>query len=109
MFYVKTHHYSSDLKQMLINAYKGKKSGAKFEKRIKWELEAVEHHLNYHIPFLKNYINLKEKKCLDFGAGCGASSIACALQGAFVIGIEPDLERIKIGKMRIKLYGMEKK
>ena len=59
---------------------------------------------------LKNLVRCIDKhrdvmpRVLDCGCGLGSESIACAILGAEVVGIDLDIERINVAKKRLDYY-----
>ncbi|MDD5454216.1 MAG: class I SAM-dependent methyltransferase [Candidatus Ratteibacteria bacterium] len=56
----------------------------------------------------KAILSLEGKSVLDVGCGKGSIVVYCALKGAVTFGIDIDEEEIKIAKLRVASYGLNK-
>jgi len=56
--------------------------------------------------FLLPYTSLKGMHVLDFGCGCGATTVILGRMGARVVGVDPSLAHIEVANMRLKELGL---
>ncbi|MBU1699029.1 MAG: class I SAM-dependent methyltransferase [Candidatus Eisenbacteria bacterium] len=58
------------------------------------------------ISFVRRQTSLKNKKILDFGCGCGSSSILLSREGAIVTGVDPHEGNRRAARLRIEDEGL---
>jgi len=56
--------------------------------------------------FLLPHTSLKGMHVLDFGCGCGATTVILGRMGAQVVGVDPSLAHVEITNMRLKERGL---
>lgn len=79
------------------------------EEHIKFQCNAVENANSKVIRFLKRYKTLNGCKVLELGCGLGGVSVAFALEGSKVQGIDLDADALKAAKRRAKEHNVEVK
>jgi len=52
--------------------------------------------------FLLPHTAVKEMQVLDFGCGCGATTVILGRMGAQVVGVDPSLAHVEVANMRLK-------
>ncbi|MFH1776259.1 MAG: class I SAM-dependent methyltransferase [Candidatus Omnitrophota bacterium] len=90
------------------------KNDVNFKKTAIKMLNYVNIHQINSIPFMTSVLkmgndSLRNKYVLEFGCNTAATAVALALEGAKVVGVDPDAIAIDIGNIRIKKYGLEDK
>jgi 2-polyprenyl-3-methyl-5-hydroxy-6-metoxy-1,4-benzoquinol methylase len=77
------------------------------ERWVEDEIHRVEHLESTLSLLIQRYINgLDKKLILDFGCGCGASSIVLGRLAAKVVGVEPKESSVRVAKIRVKEEGL---
>lgn len=93
--------YSRQLVEMLL-AVKGKEW-------LKDEIDRSEDpgylQMNFKM-WLGRFFDLTDQYVLDFGCGCGASSIVLARLGAYVVGVDPSLASLYAAHQRVRECGL---
>ena len=99
----------NDLKDSIRRHLKGRENFPSYQKWFDEYFYLENRHLKRLVPDLKQFTMLSKKKILDFGCGTGGSSVALALQGAEVVGIEPNPLSIDVALHRAKKYSLQTK
>jgi 2-polyprenyl-3-methyl-5-hydroxy-6-metoxy-1,4-benzoquinol methylase len=86
-------HYS----ERLVEALRPCKPG----KWLQDELSRADKILTREAVVLSRYLDIRDKRLLDFGCGAGASSVAWSRLGAIVTGIEPDEHLAAAAQIRV--------
>lgn len=89
--------YINKLKKNLIKYYSEELGLDDIEKRINKRINRDRG--KKHINKLSSFINLKDRKILDVGAGWGEFAFEARKKGAKIYGIEPDKELLKISNL----------
>lgn len=55
---------------------------------------------------IERFTTLQDKELLDFGAGCGGSSLILARLGARVTSVEPDASYVRVARLRARDTGL---
>lgn len=91
-------HYS----QRMVEALRPYKPG----KWLQDELGRADKILSREAVVLGRYLDIRDKRLLDFGCGAGASSVAWSKLGAAVTGVEPDEYLAAAAQIRIQEDGV---
>lgn len=99
--------YSKEFVQMIIDAHKGHECLSKYKEWIEGQLSSVEASLILakQIEYILKK-PIKKMKILVFGCGFGGSSVALALNGGIVYGVDIDEKCIAITQRRAKEYNV---
>lgn len=103
--------YSKEFIRLVIDAHKGHESLPIYKEWIKGQLTSVNSTLEGFVQQIE-YINgssLHNMKILVFGCGLGGSSVAFALRGAEVYGVDISENCIKIARKRAQEHNVSDK
>lgn len=92
--------YTRMLLDILKEKLKGREKHPLYYEWINEEMEIVEAHNKHLIPDIERFVDLSDKCILDFGCGTAGSSVALALRGARVVGVEPNFLSVKSANIR---------
>jgi 2-polyprenyl-3-methyl-5-hydroxy-6-metoxy-1,4-benzoquinol methylase len=100
--------YSEEFNRLVTDAHKGHEGLAIYSEWITGQLTSVSSYLGNMVQQLEYMIDepIKKKKVLVFGCGFGGSSVALALKGAEVYGVDISRNCIAIAKRRAVEHGV---